>query len=189
MAHARAQSGLAPPAQLDVETVIEDDRWRTGEAVNGADIETAVLAAARALAQARPQDFHTPAAATLVLSDDARIQILNRDFRHQDAATNVLSFPAAPGATEPGTPRYLGDVIIARQTVEREAHAHHIPLVHHTQHLAIHGLLHLLGYDHATDAGAAIMEAIETQVLAMLGVADPYAAHDDIKTAMKLSTP
>jgi len=121
-----------------------------------------------------------------VLSDDARVLALNATFRHKPSATNVLSFPADPGATEPGAPAYLGDVIIARETVEQEARAADIPLQHHLQHLAIHGVLHLLGYDHHTDPTADTMESIETQVLATLGVADPYASDTAISPGLTL---
>ena len=111
-----------------------------------------------------------------MLSDDARVTALNSNFRQKPTPTNVLSFPADPSATEPGEPAYLGDVIIARETLEREALEHGIPLLHHLQHLTIHGVLHLLGYDHQTEHDATLMETLETRVLASLGVADPYAA-------------
>ena len=175
-----APSAPAIPA-LDAEIAIEDDRWRSHP-----DPKAAVQAAVCALVAANPAGLGQPSAATIVLSDDARVSALNATFRRQPVPTNVLSFPAAPGASEPGEPAYLGDVIIARETVEREAEAAGICLAHHLQHLTIHGVLHLLGYDHDTDARAEIMEALETQVLASLGVADPYASETAISPGQTL---
>ena len=128
----------------------------------------------------------------MVLADDALVQSLNRSYRGKDAPTNVLSFPfqAPPGAwapddvdddgivsamTEP-EPRQLGDVVLAVETVTREASAQAVPPVHHLQHLVVHGLLHLMGFDHETDAQAEVMEGLEVEILAALGIGDPYAA-------------
>jgi probable rRNA maturation factor len=166
-----AAPSLAPPSSiLDAEIVIEDDRWGTDPHLLAAT-EQAVAALARQV----PNDLTVASAATILLSDDAHITRLNTSFRDKPTPTNVLSFPAGPDATAPGEPRYLGDVIIAHETVVREALEQKILLAHHLQHLTIHGLLHLLGYDHETDADAAAMEALETRVLSTLGVADPYA--------------
>jgi probable rRNA maturation factor len=121
----------------------------------------------------------------VVLADDALVRSLNREYRGNDAPTNVLSFAFqhsakfAPsfdigrGAAEP---RHLGDVVLAAETVGREARAQGTPPAHHLQHLVVHGLLHLLGFDHDTDARAEVMERLEAQILATLGVPDPYAA-------------
>jgi probable rRNA maturation factor len=112
----------------------------------------------------------------IVLSDDAAIRALNRDWRGKDAATNVLSFPAGePGGTR-GIPRLLGDIVIAYETTQREARAEHKPFMDHLVHLAVHGFLHLAGYDHAADEQAAAMERLEAAILARLGVPDPYLA-------------
>ncbi len=113
--------------------------------------------------------------ANVVLADDALVRTLNRTYRGKDAATNVLSFPfaASPGSEETG---HLGDVILAQETVLKEAAAQGIPAEHHLQHLVVHGLLHLIGFDHETDAEAAAMEQLETRILAELGVPDPYAS-------------
>ena len=160
---------LAVASILDAEVVIEDDRWRLLP-----HCEAAVLAAVRALADDRPERLPLASVATIALSDDARVAELNGAFRQKPGPTNVLSFPADTSATEPGAPRYLGDVIIARETVLQEAADLGLAPIHHLQHLAIHGILHLLGFDHVTGAEAANMEALEIRVLASLGVANPY---------------
>ena len=113
---------------------------------------------------------------SLVLVDDAFIQDLNARYRGQDKATNVLSFgdlearPDGPGAT----PWLMGDVVLARETIQREADDQAKSLDHHLSHLVVHGVLHLLGYDHETDPDARVMERLEVAALAELGVADPY---------------
>ena len=112
----------------------------------------------------------------VVLSDDERQQELNRTYRDTDAATNVLAFALADLAAPapPGAPALLGDVVLAFATVAREAAQQRKPLGDHLQHLVVHGVLHLLGFDHQRAADAAEMEARETEILASLGVPDPY---------------
>ncbi len=127
-------------------------------------------AATAALAGARTAP---PLELAIVLSDDARVRVLNRDWRGEDAPTNVLAFPA--GACPPGAPRLLGDVVLALGTCAREAKAQGKTLAAHATHLVVHGVLHLLGHDHRRAAAAARMEALERRVLAGLGLADPYA--------------
>ena len=159
----------AAPAH-DVEVVIEDDRWRAL-----GDVADAVDRAVVALLASGAEGIDKLASATVLLSDDAHVASLNTNFRGKPEPTNVLSFPAGPGAALPGETAYAGDVIIARETVEREAGTLGVPVLHHLQHLAVHGLLHLIGYDHITTADATVMETLETRVLATLGIADPYA--------------
>ncbi len=108
---------------------------------------------------------------SLLLTADGAIRDLNRRFRQQDKPTNVLSFPAP---TNPE--RFLGDVALAYGVCAREAAEQGKPLAHHLQHLVTHGVFHLLGYDHETDAQAEEMEGLERAVLAGLGIPDPYAA-------------
>ena len=101
---------------------------------------------------------------------------LNSDWRGIDRPTNVLAFPGwDPDAPLPAeAPLLLGDVVLARETVAREAKEQGKTVTDHLGHLVVHGVLHLLGYDHAIDAEAAVMETLETAILAELGVADPY---------------
>ncbi len=110
------------------------------------------------------------------LADDAEQRRLNRDWRGVDNPTNVLAFPAWEPAAPipPGAPLLLGDVVLAFETVAREAQQQGKPLADHLSHLVVHGVLHLFGHDHAGEAEAVAMEALETAILASLGVPDPY---------------
>jgi probable rRNA maturation factor len=132
-----------------------------------------VARAAFAAASLPPQ---IPYQATLVLTDDAEMRTLNRTWRGKDASTNVLSFPAGePRGETPGEPCPLGDVVLAAETVLTEADAQGVEAADHVAHLVVHGMLHLLGFDHEREADTLRMEALETKVLAGLGIADPYA--------------
>ena len=112
---------------------------------------------------------------TILLTDDATVRDLNARFRAKDYATNVLSFPAA---LQPGLagPQPLGDLALAYGVCATEAAAQGKTLADHLRHLVVHGVLHLLGHDHEDDAEAEAMEALEREILASLGVADPYRA-------------
>jgi probable rRNA maturation factor len=116
---------------------------------------------------------------SLQLVDDARIRALNAHWRGIDKATNVLSFPAAAPAEIACAP-LLGDIVIAFETVEREAAQERKSLADHTVHLIVHGFLHLLGFDHESAAEADRMEAVETAILARLEIANPYASTDPV---------
>jgi probable rRNA maturation factor len=116
---------------------------------------------------------------SIVLAGDAFIARLNRDYRGKTGPTNVLSFPALSGGVEElsgasGPPLLLGDVVIAFETTRREAKAAGKPMAHHLAHLAVHGVLHLMGYDHEREKEAARMEALEVEILREIGVPDPY---------------
>lgn len=106
-------------------------------------------------------------ALTVALADDRRVRALNARDRKKDKPTNVLSYPSGERA-------FLGDIVLARQTVWREARQQAKSPGDHVSHLVVHGTLHLLGYDHEDDDAAERMEALERRVLAKLGIADPY---------------
>ncbi|HEX3520517.1 MAG TPA: rRNA maturation RNase YbeY [Stellaceae bacterium] len=112
----------------------------------------------------------------ITLADATDQRRLNRDYRGQDAPTNVLAFPGWEAGTRlpPGAPVLLGDVVLDLETVAQEAAEQEKPLADHLVHLTVHGVLHLLGYDHLTHAQAATMESLERSILAELGVPDPY---------------
>jgi len=162
----------AEPRPLEVDIVIDDDGWAVIDRVENAVADAAWAVASRSGLIERPSE------ATIALASDAEVAALNATYRGKPTPTNVLSFPASP--PHPGHPKpdrhSLGDIILARETVLREAAEQHIVPVHHLQHLVVHGLLHLLGYDHQTDADAEIMEALEISILAGMSIPDPYAA-------------
>ena len=118
-----------------------------------------------------------PGAAQVVLRvvDEAEGLRLNQDFRGGDRATNVLSFPAPPEASQPGSPLFLGDIVLCAPVLAREADEQRKGLRAHFAHMAVHGMLHLQGLDHQTSVEAEAMEAIERQILCGLGYPDPYA--------------
>ena len=118
----------------------------------------------------------------IMLTDDEGIRVLNKNWRGIDKATNVLSFPALQSTgpqDDDDAPRMLGDIAIAYETTRGEADAEHKPFENHLSHLAVHGFLHLLGYDHTTDDEAEIMEGLEREILAQIGVPDPYQDQAD----------
>jgi probable rRNA maturation factor len=159
------------PAPLQIEISRNSDGWP--EALD-ARAEEALRAA---LDQSKAK-IAGPAEVSLVLTSDSEQRVLNRDWRGIDKSTNVLSFPQI----EPFGPvsGLLGDIILARETVAREAEEQGIAFTDHFTHLVVHGFLHLLGYDHMDDDEALAMEGLETQILASLGVADPYADDSDV---------
>ncbi|WP_368744538.1 rRNA maturation RNase YbeY [Desertibaculum subflavum] len=169
---------MPPPpkmAGLEVEVRITHSDWRRALRAPAALCREA---AAAALARGRAgRGRHSIA---FLLTDDAEMRRLNRRYRGKNKPTNVLSFPAMPdervaaGGTIPGTARHLGDVALALETVRREAKEQGKTVRSHVSHLAVHGVLHLIGHDHQNDAEAEAMEALETRILAGLGIADPY---------------
>ncbi len=158
-----------PPQRLSLTVLDEAGDW---SAIPSR--EAAVAEAGAALVRHPRCADARGAEACVVLADDALLRSLNRSYRGKDAPTNVLSFPFQP-APGGGQNRHLGDVVLAAGTVLNEAAEQGIAPVHHLQHLVVHGLLHLLGFDHDTDASADAMEHLEAEILATLGIADPYA--------------
>lgn len=112
---------------------------------------------------------------SVALAGDERMRALNHEWRGKNKPTNVLSFPQSD-APPAGTPRHLGDVILGLETLQREAAEQGKTLADHLAHLVVHGVLHLLGFDHELAAEAREMEAREVRILATLGIADPYRA-------------
>ena len=144
---------------------------------NEPDAEAVIQHAIAAAAESVDADVGD-AELAVMLTDDPGIRTLNSNWRGIDKPTNVLSFPALQpeGARKPGdAPSMLGDIAIAYETTRREADAEGKPFEHHLSHLAIHGFLHLIGYDHENDADAEEMESLETEILQQLGIPDPYA--------------
>jgi len=178
---ARRKTSRTEPVKLEV--IVRSAFWkkrRTAQSV----VKKAILAAAKAASTA-------PAELAIVLSNDSTIRALNRDWRGKNAPTNVLSFPAAPdlsvrkagprrgsGKSRDPSP-YIGDIVIAYQTTAREAVAEGKRFDHHLAHLAVHGFLHLLGYDHENDRDAEKMESLERRILGRLAIPDPYAPNLD----------
>lgn len=139
------------------------------------DIEQAINDAVAELAQQADCQGNLPANATVVLASDAAVRSLNLQFRGKDSATNVLAFPAGPPLAHcDHADQNLGDIVLALETVLAEAAHYQVPPIHHLQHLVVHGLLHLFGFDHLSDDEAEVMEALEIRVLAGLGIANPY---------------
>jgi probable rRNA maturation factor len=166
--------------ELDIQISVEEGDWPSEETLQ-AHAERVLGAAATYLHEFVGQPFpKVPPELSLVFTDDASIREINAEWRSQDKPTNVLSFPAFP--LQPGgmPGPMLGDIIIARETVEREAIELEKSFDEHLTHLMAHGLLHLFGYDHMNNAEAEIMEGLETRILAGLGLSDPYAGQDPI---------
>jgi probable rRNA maturation factor len=160
-----------PPA---TEVLVTADCWNSENGAENA-IHRAIETAA-AMVDADTAD----AELAVMLTDDAGIRALNKNWRGIDKPTNVLSFPALQpeGSRDDDMPRMLGDIAIAYETTRLEAITEHKLFEHHLSHLAVHGFLHLIGYDHEKDGDAEIMEDLEREILAQLDIPDPYA-HDD----------
>ena len=160
---------------MSADTIAEDPRWDIANLSALADRSVEAVLQHVGLV---PQDWEV----TVLGCDDARITALNGDFRAKPQATNVLSWPSEErGAETPGRkPRLptgsgeLGDIAIAYETCAAEAEKDGKTLENHASHLIVHGVLHLLGYDHVRDADADLMESTEIAILASLGVPNPY---------------
>jgi probable rRNA maturation factor len=167
---------MMPHSALPItEVLVVADCWR-----NEPDAEAVVVRAIAAAAETVDADI-ADAELAVMLTDDSGIRTLNNNWRGIDKPTNVLSFPALQPTGPRGhddAPRMLGDIAIAYETLRREARDEQKPFDHHLSHLAVHGLLHLLGYDHEKEDDAEAMEALEQEILAQLGIPDPYAERD-----------
>lgn len=150
-------------AKRNIEVMIEDAEWKK--------ITPSIRAKMKQVALRALEREKVEGTLTILLSNDKRLKELNTQFRSKNKPTNVLSFPA-----EENPAVYLGDVAIAYGVVRREARESGKRFVDHLAHLAVHGVLHLLGHDHKKPREAARMERIERKILAEFGVGDPYAA-------------
>jgi probable rRNA maturation factor len=159
-------------AAFEIDVVVDCPQWP-------ADAAAIVRRAIRRAAGAADGVALAGKAIAVLLTDDAAVRGLNAAWRGIDKPTNVLSFPAPRGERR-GAPVPLGDIAIACETTAREAQAEGKPLAHHLSHLAVHGFLHLLGYDHESDGEAEAMEQLERKVLASLGVPDPYLTQGNL---------
>jgi probable rRNA maturation factor len=152
---------------VKVEVLVRSDCWQD----RWQDTRSAAAIVRRAVSRAAATLSTSPAELAIVLTDDPTIRALNRDWRGIDAATNVLSFPAKNTGG-----RHLGDIVLAYETIAREARRERKPFAHHLAHLAVHGFLHLAGYDHAGEREALVMEDAERAILRQLAIPDPYRA-------------
>lgn len=175
MADSESPADLLPPDAVEIDVLTEAELWAELK-----DAESIAVTAALAALAAVSEEVPDPAEMSITLTDDAHIRILNREWRDIDKPTNVLSFPA-PDLPEDvdDAPQPLGDVIVAYETLRREAEQDGKDAAHHLTHLVVHGTLHLLGYDHIEDDEAEEMEGLERQILAGLGIDDPYRLPQD----------
>ena len=147
---------------FSIELLVDDPRWRKARGLSTRLRRSAELALKRGRAA-------KAAKLTILLTGDARLRRLNRDFRGKDKPTNVLSFPAQSPKGD-----YLGDIALAYGVTAKEAQIAGKHFADHALHLTVHGVLHLLGFDHETRRAARAMEPLETGILGELGISDPY---------------
>lgn len=162
----------------DIAIQIDDDAWHAALPDALDRCRAAAAAAFRAVGPEPPER----AEISVVLANDEIVRILNRDYRGIDRPTNVLSFANFDDDEEPGVPGepvLLGDIVLAYETMATEAEAADLPFAHHVEHLVVHGVLHLLGFDHGDEESAREMESLETEVLGARGIPDPYAPHSE----------
>jgi probable rRNA maturation factor len=148
---------------LKIDMLVESELWKKTD-----DVRPTVR---RAVTEAAAMLSTSGSELAIVLTDDSAIRLLNRAWRGVDAATNVLSFPTKRTG---GKPPLIGDIVLAYETIAGEARAERKPFVHHVAHLAVHGFLHLLGYDHVRSKDAEAMERVERDILRRLAIPDPY---------------
>lgn len=158
---------------VTIDVVVEYDGWSR---ILGAE-----LIAHRAAAAAFEDAGISEGEVSVMLSSDALVRELNKRFREKDQPTNVLSFPANTLDREGA--RFFGDVALAHETLVREAADEGKNAEAHLTHLTVHGVLHLLGFDHDNERDAEKMESLETKILARLGFSDPYAVRAEAQSA------
>ena len=152
---------------MDIDILTQDDRWPDVTALIRKAVETALSSNVN----------HSAEELSIALSNDVLIQELNKNYRDKDKPTNVLSFPQDDDFS-------LGDIVLALETIQREAGEQNKHFEDHLSHLVIHGTLHLLGYDHEDDAQAEEMEALEIELLQRIGIENPYLDSDTPIDAM-----
>jgi probable rRNA maturation factor len=164
----RRRSPLQPDqSRFVVEVLLRSSPWKAHPTVKPV-LRKALVEAASLLAVRTGE-------VSVVLTSDAAIRALNAKWRRRDRATDVLSFPVEPTHSGDGISRLLGDIVIAYETTRCEAVRQKKPFLNHLAHLAVHGFLHLLGYDHERQRDAKEMQRLETSILARLEIPDPYA--------------
>lgn len=169
----KSEPAMVPEnAEIAVPVAVSDGAWAA------ALPQCRDIAKRAALAAARPRAGPGPLEISILLAGDEEVRGLNRDYRKIDAPTNVLAFASGSEPPAPQAARLLGDVVLAFGTVRREAHERGLEMADHLAHLVVHGVLHLLGYDHQAVSDAEAMERAEAHILAGLRIADPYADHE-----------
>lgn len=167
-------------SSIEIDIRIASSAWRAALPNPAAAVRRAALAALKAELPAKART-----SLSILLTDDAEMRKLNAGWRAKDKPTNVLSFPSENAIDPARPPAYLGDVALGLATCKREAREQKKTLADHVTHLTVHGVLHLLGYDHMDDDQAEAMEPLETQILAGMGIADPYRVAAPATKAVK----
>jgi probable rRNA maturation factor len=168
MKPARNIRTTVPGPTIDIQ--VQSPRWRAEPGAKQT-VRDAITAAAATISTKDGE-------VGMVLTDDETIRLLNRDWRGIDKPTNVLSFPAATTRVSVTGTKFLGDIVLAYETIQRECDHENRIFLHHLAHLVVHGFLHLCGYDHQLDTEADAMERLESRILADLDIPDPYLQRD-----------